>query len=169
MYENRHGRFTAVDPLLASGKSANPQTFNRFVYTLNSPINLVDPSGLSPDDWYVKNEGEVEVFRTDESSDRYYAWDSNKNGWVRIATLKKKEVALPNGEKILLVQFPQSGYGFGSYNSQENGANVEPGGHDNHGHFGFVSLSVTEMKHNRRALPILHSPRIPPKDLIVGW
>jgi RHS repeat-associated protein len=24
MYENRHGRFTAVDPLLASGKSANP-------------------------------------------------------------------------------------------------------------------------------------------------
>lgn len=27
MYENRHGRFTAVDPLLASGKSANPQTF----------------------------------------------------------------------------------------------------------------------------------------------
>ncbi|MBK8150806.1 MAG: RHS repeat protein [Acidobacteria bacterium] len=32
MYENRHGRFTAVDPLLASGKSANPQTFNRFVY-----------------------------------------------------------------------------------------------------------------------------------------
>ncbi|MCZ2391539.1 MAG: hypothetical protein LC113_10735 [Acidobacteria bacterium] len=29
MYENRFGRFTAVDPLLASGKSANPQTFNR--------------------------------------------------------------------------------------------------------------------------------------------
>ena len=26
MYENHHGRFTAVDPLLASGKSANPQT-----------------------------------------------------------------------------------------------------------------------------------------------
>ncbi len=26
MYENRHARFTAVDPLLASGKSANPQT-----------------------------------------------------------------------------------------------------------------------------------------------
>jgi RHS repeat-associated protein len=24
MYENRHARFTAVDPLLASGKSANP-------------------------------------------------------------------------------------------------------------------------------------------------
>ena len=29
MYANTYGRFTAVDPLLASGKSANPQTFNR--------------------------------------------------------------------------------------------------------------------------------------------
>ncbi len=46
MYENRHGRFTAVDPLLASGKSANPQTFNRYVYCLNNPLALTDPKGL---------------------------------------------------------------------------------------------------------------------------
>jgi len=46
MYENRHGRFTAVDPLLASGKSPNPQTFNRFVYVLNNPLILTDPDGL---------------------------------------------------------------------------------------------------------------------------
>jgi RHS repeat-associated protein len=49
MYENRHGRFTAVDPLLASGKSANPQTFNRYVYVRNNPTVLTDPSGLCPD------------------------------------------------------------------------------------------------------------------------
>ncbi len=46
MYNNRHGRFTAVDPLLASGNSANPQTFNRYVYVMNSPLNFTDPSGL---------------------------------------------------------------------------------------------------------------------------
>jgi RHS repeat-associated protein len=46
MYENRHARFTAIDPLLASGKSANPQTFNRYVYVLNNPLVLVDPDGL---------------------------------------------------------------------------------------------------------------------------
>ncbi len=51
MYENRHGRFTAVDPLLASGKSANPQTFNRYVYVGNNPINRSDPSGL---EWVTK-------------------------------------------------------------------------------------------------------------------
>jgi RHS repeat-associated protein len=49
MYENRFGRFTAVDPLLASGKSANPQTFNRFIYVGNNPIMITDPAGL---DWY---------------------------------------------------------------------------------------------------------------------
>jgi RHS repeat-associated protein len=46
MYENRHGRFTAVDPLLASGKSATPQTFNRYVYMLNNPLLNTDPEGL---------------------------------------------------------------------------------------------------------------------------
>ena len=49
-YNQSHGRFTAVDPLLASGKSADPQTFNRYAYALNSPTNLTDPSGLCPED-----------------------------------------------------------------------------------------------------------------------
>jgi RHS repeat-associated protein len=63
MYENRFGRFTAVDPLLASGKSANPQTFNRFIYVGNNPIITTDPLGL---DWYRQQIG---------TTDRYnYAW-----------------------------------------------------------------------------------------------
>jgi len=45
-YQNQHGRFTAVDPLLASGKSANPQTFNRYAYGMNRPLVMVDPTGL---------------------------------------------------------------------------------------------------------------------------
>ena len=46
MYDNRYGRFTAVDPLLASGKSSIPQTFNRYVYTMNRPLILTDSKGL---------------------------------------------------------------------------------------------------------------------------
>lgn len=46
MYQNRHGRFTAPDPLLASADGTNPQTFNRYSYTGNNPINYIDPSGL---------------------------------------------------------------------------------------------------------------------------
>ncbi|MGD9562999.1 MAG: RHS repeat-associated core domain-containing protein [Pyrinomonadaceae bacterium] len=55
MYQNKHGRFTAVDPLLASASATNPQTFNRYTYTGNNPINYTDPSGLS---WCLSNEGE---------------------------------------------------------------------------------------------------------------
>lgn len=46
MYQNLHARFTAVDPLLASGKNANPQTFNRYVYVMNNPLRFTDPTGL---------------------------------------------------------------------------------------------------------------------------
>ena len=46
MYQNKHGRFTAIDPLLASGKSPSPQTFNRYVYVMNNPLAFTDPSGL---------------------------------------------------------------------------------------------------------------------------
>ncbi|MCC7307410.1 MAG: hypothetical protein IT173_07580 [Acidobacteria bacterium] len=49
MYANTYGRFTAVDPLLASGKSANPQTFNRYIYVLNNPLTLVDRTGTFPE------------------------------------------------------------------------------------------------------------------------
>jgi RHS repeat-associated protein len=44
-YNMNHGRFTAVDPLLASGKSADPQTFNRYAYSINRPLVLTDPTG----------------------------------------------------------------------------------------------------------------------------
>ena len=45
------GRFTSPDPLMASAKSSNPQTWNRYAYTLNNPLRYVDPDGLEvPDD-----------------------------------------------------------------------------------------------------------------------
>jgi len=46
MYRNQHGRFTTIDPLMASADPVNPQTFNRYAYTGNNPTNVTDPSGL---------------------------------------------------------------------------------------------------------------------------
>jgi len=40
------GRFTSADPSGASMTVANPQSFNRYAYVLNSPTNLTDPSGM---------------------------------------------------------------------------------------------------------------------------
>lgn len=44
-YNDLHGRFTTVDPLLASGNNSNPQTFNRYAYAGNNPTLRTDPNG----------------------------------------------------------------------------------------------------------------------------
>jgi RHS repeat-associated protein len=49
-YQNLQGRFTSADPLLASGKSANPQSWNRYSYVLNNPVRLTDPTGYDGTD-----------------------------------------------------------------------------------------------------------------------
>jgi len=40
------GRFTSADPLLASGNPLIPQSWNRYTYCINSPLILVDPTGM---------------------------------------------------------------------------------------------------------------------------
>ncbi len=45
-FASAQGRFTSVDPLLASGVKVNPKTWNRYAYALNNPLRLTDPSGL---------------------------------------------------------------------------------------------------------------------------
>jgi RHS repeat-associated protein len=49
-YNPLHGRFTTVDPLLASGASINPQAFNRYAYSGNNPTFRTDPNGEA---WYI--------------------------------------------------------------------------------------------------------------------
>ncbi|HKP37789.1 MAG TPA: RHS repeat-associated core domain-containing protein [Pyrinomonadaceae bacterium] len=42
-YENLSARWTSPDPL--GGSIGDPQSFNRYSYTQNDPVNFVDPSG----------------------------------------------------------------------------------------------------------------------------
>jgi RHS repeat-associated protein len=41
------GRFTSVDPLMASASVVEPQSLNRYSYVQNDPVNAVDPTGMS--------------------------------------------------------------------------------------------------------------------------
>jgi RHS repeat-associated protein len=45
-FSSPQGRFTSPDPLLNSGRPDNPQSWNRYAYTLNNPLRYVDPNGL---------------------------------------------------------------------------------------------------------------------------
>lgn len=77
MYNPMHGRFTAVDPLLASGQPANPQTWNRYPYVLGNPLRLVDPTGKSPSTHIDENgkvvaviyDGDLGVYQHKNSAD----------------------------------------------------------------------------------------------------
>jgi len=49
-YSSSQGRFTSTDPLAPSARIVNPQSFNRYSYTLNNPVRYVDPLGLDTQD-----------------------------------------------------------------------------------------------------------------------
>ena len=44
-YENTAGRWTTPDPYRGSITIADPQSFNRYSYVQNDPVNFVDPTG----------------------------------------------------------------------------------------------------------------------------
>lgn len=46
-YDRSSGRWVGVDPDNDSLSPDNPQTFNRYAYVGNDPVNFVDPTGLS--------------------------------------------------------------------------------------------------------------------------
>jgi RHS repeat-associated protein len=45
-YSSIMGRFLSPDPYVSSGGLADPQSWNRYSYTRNDPVNRYDPSGL---------------------------------------------------------------------------------------------------------------------------
>src|SRR2546421_9503781 len=46
-YYSSCGRFTSPDPYSGSMSLTDPQSFNRYSYTGNDPVNHTDPSGMS--------------------------------------------------------------------------------------------------------------------------
>jgi RHS repeat-associated protein len=45
-YGSSLGRFTTVDPLMASAKTPLPQSWNRYIYCYNNPLRFIDPDGM---------------------------------------------------------------------------------------------------------------------------
>ncbi len=45
-YSSQLGRFASTDPLLATGRTTMPQSWNRYTYVLNNPLSFTDSTGL---------------------------------------------------------------------------------------------------------------------------
>jgi RHS repeat-associated protein len=48
-YNRWWSRFEQPDPYDGNNDLTNPQSFNRYAFVNNDPVNFVDPSGLDPD------------------------------------------------------------------------------------------------------------------------
>ncbi len=45
-FASSQGRFTSVDPLLASANVADPGSWNRYAFAYNNPLRFIDPTGM---------------------------------------------------------------------------------------------------------------------------
>jgi RHS repeat-associated protein len=93
------GRWTSPDPYSGSMEVANPQTFNRYAYVQNDPVNFVDPLGLMCFNvWLVTttritySDGSVSTSTTWEYQ---YSFCFMSGGWTR--TRLPKDPPRPKG------------------------------------------------------------------------
>jgi RHS repeat-associated protein len=71
-YASMQGRFTSVDALLSSGVPGEPQSWNRYSYTINNPLKFIDPSGLI---WVYQDSPGIRSFRWyDDAKDVPKGW-----------------------------------------------------------------------------------------------
>ena len=128
-FNSTQGRFTSVDPLTASATTSVPQSWNRYSYSLNSPLRFVDPSGLAPDDYYASRDGTIEIYETPGNTDVFYVESATTPGtFVYVAQIQRNAAGL--------VEFPANGTGFARYGQidlggmdQATGENVGAGDH----------------------------------------
>jgi RHS repeat-associated protein len=128
-YSSTQGRFTGVDPLMASAQASLPQSWNRYSYSFNNPLAFIDPDGRRavPDDYYADRDGQITIDETPGTTDRFYV--ENADGtYTLAATLQRNNAGL--------VQFPDNGTGFNRYppldaggQDRATGENVGQGDH----------------------------------------
>lgn len=112
-YASQLGRFTSIDPLLASGAPATPQSWNRYSYAFNNPLFYTDPTGLVPDDYFIERDGYIHVIETADTFDRFYFQQPDGMSSTLLAQLEKNAAGL--------VQFPDMGGGFDRYGPVDAG------------------------------------------------
>jgi len=75
-HSTKQGRFTSPDPLLSSGFTSNPQSWNRYSYVGNRPLTITDPTGLR---WAWKKSGDNYIIQYFQNDD-----DAVSQGWTII-------------------------------------------------------------------------------------
>jgi RHS repeat-associated protein len=98
-FASAQGRFTSVDPLMASGLAVDPQSWNRYAHVNNNPLRYVDDEGLLKRD----SSGNLifEAIRTDTA---------RHQGSGESVTVEVGYLTTDNGAKILAFKPDGSNY-----------------------------------------------------------
>ncbi|HZJ44471.1 MAG TPA: RHS repeat-associated core domain-containing protein [Pyrinomonadaceae bacterium] len=132
-YGSTQGRFTSPDPLLSSGRSLQPQSWNRYSYVINRPLSLVDPKGL---DWGVSEWDDKKGHHTNYHwfSGKIGAYDGHSYSAVNFGKAGSLDVPTGNGQIVrisnrgLIRQVIYSGPGGdGPSNGQGSSLNASAG------------------------------------------
>jgi RHS repeat-associated protein len=90
-YASIIGRFLSTDPSWASVALGDPQTWNRYVYALNDPVNGNDPDGLIPcGDLQIAGTGTISEVVTENSNLGLLSelvWAESDHTWRRQGSL----------------------------------------------------------------------------------
>jgi len=105
-YSSTQGRFSSVDPLMASGGVGDPQSWNRYSYAFNNPLRFTDPTGMEAGDFYDengkrlgtdgKNDGKVYVVTNEDQAKQISA--ANKKGGTTDLSAVSSAVELPDAD-----------------------------------------------------------------------
>jgi RHS repeat-associated protein len=95
-YSGALGRFLSVDPTLDSSDLKKPQSWNRYAYVLNNPLNGTDPDGKCPQcamgDYY-----KAKLAQQSMSPEEFEAYESARAEAVALATMIPDGIGLVSG------------------------------------------------------------------------
>jgi RHS repeat-associated protein len=117
-FSSVQGRFTSPDPQLSSGAVIDPQSWNRYSFTLNNPLKYTDPSGLYV--WSISLGGSLTDDQLREVANRFEG--SDRQAYLNViarrqafrdaqAQAERARDALPAGAERDLVSESLASYG----------------------------------------------------------
>jgi RHS repeat-associated protein len=137
-YAKVQGRFTAPDPLLSSATVGDPQSWNRYSYTVNNPLRYIDPDGLW---WWDASAGgslsdaDLDAISKNTSQGRFRSWATRRQAKNQLEFRKRFRGALSEAKNAassnLLTpdeqqQIKDSVAAYGSENSGDVTVGVRP-------------------------------------------
>jgi RHS repeat-associated protein len=103
-FSSIQGRFTSADPLLASGETGNPKSWNRYAYVLNNPTRLIDPNGLDDADTVTPETEEQRKRRVQQKPPQPQVVDLRQDPKIvaEVQQIQKTATPLAEGETPIL-------------------------------------------------------------------